>query len=313
MQRIAAHARVVAASITPVLITGERGVGKQHLARCLHEASARADGPYVAISCAGVSEPELDAAIFGGVSRLGWPIEGAVASASGGTLLLEDVADLTPVLQAKLVRLVREEWGARGVRGTRLVAATSADLERPIADGTFRPDLFYRLSVARFHLPTLRERAADIVPLAEFFVSRFCANAGLPDKVLDRDAVERLMAEAWPANIDGLKRAVEHAAASAGDAPVIVAEDLPEDVGRSVGDAAAPRTNRARAASSLPVTPLCHPVRVPSHGSVGPRPVQLWACQYPYPSLRASGPDDSCGDCPLWPAFRQARAAGCGQ
>jgi DNA-binding NtrC family response regulator len=295
MQRIASHARVVAASSTPVIIVGEPGTGKEYLARCLHDAGWRASGRFVTVACA----------------RLGQSVEAAVASAAGGTLVLDEVTDLSLTAQMQLVRLLREDWSARPVRGARVIATTSADLEQRIDEGTFRADLFYRLSVARFHLPALRDRSADIVPLAELFLARFCATAGVGDKVLDADAIDRLLVERWSTNIDGLKRAIDQAAETSGDAPVVLAEDLPHDVGQSAADdraAVRPYSTGDVSRAALPVTPVCHAVQVPAPGVVGPRPAQLWACQYPYPTLRASGPDESCGDCPIWPVFQQVRA-----
>jgi transcriptional regulator with GAF, ATPase, and Fis domain len=230
-----ADARKVAATRTTVLITGESGTGKEVLARAIHRASTRADGPLVAVNCAALPEALVESELFGhergaftGADRLK---RGRFELAAGGTLFLDEIGELTPPVQVKLLRVLQERTFER-VGGTttldadvRLIAATNRDLERAVAEGRFREDLYYRLAVFCLHLPALRERGDDVLCLAEHFAREVSAAMGRPDAVLSREACDVLLAHSWPGNVRELQNAIERALILAEDG-VISAEDL---------------------------------------------------------------------------------------
>jgi len=215
------RAAKVAPTETTVLITGESGTGKEVVARAVHQSSARADGPFVAVNCAALPEALLESELFGhergaftGADR---QKPGRFELAAGGTLFLDEVAELTPPVQAKLLRVLQEREFQR-VGGTatlradvRIVAATNRDLDHAVTAGRFREDLFYRLNVFTVHLPPLRERGEDILLLADHFVRTLGARIGKGEPGLSRDARETLLAHHWPGNIRELQNAVERA------------------------------------------------------------------------------------------------------
>ena len=214
-------ARKVAASSTTVLLTGESGTGKEVLARAIHHGSARAAGPFVALNCAALPETLVESELFGhergaftGADRLK---RGRFELAAGGTLLLDEIGELTPAVQAKLLRVLQERQYQR-VGGTttleadvRLIAATNRDLERAVADGSFREDLYYRVAVFRIHLPPLRERGEDVVLLADQFVRDRSAKTENEGPCFSREVRELLLAHPWPGNIRELQNAIERA------------------------------------------------------------------------------------------------------
>jgi DNA-binding NtrC family response regulator len=216
-----ANARKVAATDTTVLLTGESGTGKEVLARGIHQASARAAGPFIALNCAALPDTLVESEMFGhergaftGADRLK---RGRFELAAGGTLLLDEVGDLAPAAQAKLLRALQEREYER-VGGTatleadvRVIAATNRDLEGAVADGRFREDLYYRLAVFQVHLPALRERDDDVLLLADHFVRHIGARLGKPQPGLRREVQELLLSHAWPGNIRELQNAIERA------------------------------------------------------------------------------------------------------
>jgi two-component system, NtrC family, response regulator AtoC len=228
---------------TSVLVTGETGTGKELVARRLHAYSARADRPFVALNCAAVPEQLLEDELFGHVRGAFTGAQeariGRFEQADGGTLLLDEVGDMSLPLQAKFLRVLQEREFERLGSGktvkvdVRIVAATSADLERRINQGAFRPDLYYRLNVVRVDLPPLRARPGDIPILAESLLKRFCVEAGLPAKRLASAALTTLAAYDWPGNVRQLRNAMERAAAITGPAIEIHPDDLPEEIRRS--------------------------------------------------------------------------------
>jgi two-component system response regulator AtoC len=212
--RVAAHA-------TTVLLTGESGSGKEVIARLIHREGPRAAARFVAINCAAIPDQLLESELFGNVrgAFTGATTDrtGLFEEANGGTLLLDEVAELPPPLQAKLLRVI-EEGVVRRVGGTeerkvdvRLIAATAQPLEERIRDGRFREDLFYRLNVVRIHLPPLRERPEDIAALATQFVAQAGARQGRSLR-LTPAALGRLIEWHWPGNVRELRNAVERAA-----------------------------------------------------------------------------------------------------
>ena len=220
-KNVLAHVARVAPQETTVLITGESGTGKEIVARLLRQGSPRAARPLVAVNCAALPEPLLESEIFGHERGA---FTGAVArkigrleQASGGTLLLDEVAELSPVLQAKFLRVLQEREYQR-VGGTqalkadvRVLAATNRDLATAIARGQFREDLYYRLNVFEIHIPPLRERRADILPLAQTFLTDLSRAMGRSATGISRDAREWLLTYAWPGNVRELRNAIERA------------------------------------------------------------------------------------------------------
>jgi Nif-specific regulatory protein len=211
----------VAPTETTVLITGESGTGKELVARAVHHASLRADGPFVTLNCAALPETLLESELFGhekgaftGADR---QKPGRFELAAGGALFLDEVGELSPPVQVKLLRVLQDRAFER-VGGTttlhadvRIIAATNRDLERAVEAGQFREDLYYRLNVFRIHLPPLRERGDDVLLLAEHFVRDLGPHMGKPDVGLSRDARDALLAHLWHGNIRELQNAVERA------------------------------------------------------------------------------------------------------
>jgi transcriptional regulator with GAF, ATPase, and Fis domain len=211
----------VAHSDTTVLITGESGTGKEVVARLIHQGSARAGRPFAAINCAALPEQLLESELFGHEKGA---FTGAVATkigrleqAAGGTLFLDEIGEMSPVVQAKFLRLLQEKefqrvGGTRPLRAdVRVIAATNRDLPAAIATGRFREDLFYRLNVFEIHIPPLRDRRDDILPLAESFLEELGRSMGRPAAGISRDAREWLLSHSWPGNVRELRNAVERA------------------------------------------------------------------------------------------------------
>lgn len=216
-----------------VLIAGESGTGKELAARAIHEASARAKGPFVALSCAALPSAVLEAELFGHVAGAftgaGVAREGLFVAAHGGTLFLDEIGDMPLELQPKLSRAI-EQRAVRPVGGSeeiefdaRIVAATHRDLGASVAAGTFRQELFFRLNVLNVYLPPLRERSEDIVPLAEHFLEQ-TTEPGCP--MMTERAREALLAYDWPGNVRELQNCIQAAAVLARDG-LIGAEELP--------------------------------------------------------------------------------------
>jgi len=218
---VLARAERVAPTETTVLLTGESGTGKELVARAIHYASPRAEGPFLAINCAALPETLLESELFGhekgaftGADR---QKAGRFELAAGGTLFLDEVGELSPAVQAKLLRVVQErEFERVGGRATlradvRIITATNRDLEQSVAAGQFREDLYYRLDVFTVHLPPLRDRGDDVLLLAEHFVRELGPQFGRGNAGLSREAREALLAHAWPGNIRELQNAVERA------------------------------------------------------------------------------------------------------
>jgi two-component system, NtrC family, response regulator HydG len=227
----------VAPRDSTVLITGESGTGKELVARALRSNSRRADRPFVAINCAAITETLLESELFGhekgaftgAIARK----KGKLETADGGTVLLDEVGELSPALQAKLLRVLQEREFER-VGGTRsiavdfrLLAATNCDLEQAIAAGTFRRDLYYRLNVVSLAVPPLRDRPEDIPVLANHFARRHAANMKRRLTGVSADALAYLTAYDWPGNVRELENAIERAVAL-GSTDLIVPDDLPE-------------------------------------------------------------------------------------
>jgi len=206
---------------TTVLITGQSGTGKELLARTIHYNSVRKNGKFVAFNCAAISPGLMESELFGhekgsftGADRRK---VGKFETANGGTIFLDEIADLSLEAQAKVLRVVQEREFER-VGGTdsvtvdiRLIAATNQDLKRSVEEGSFREDLFYRINVFPLHLPPLRERKEDIVLLSDSFMKRFGNELGRSDVDLTDDAKRLLLQQEWPGNVRELENTIERA------------------------------------------------------------------------------------------------------
>ena len=233
MEKVFEVIRKVADTEAAILITGESGTGKELIARSLHANSSRRDAPFVAINCAAIPRDLLESELFGHVKGA---FTGAVKDktgkfqlADGGTLFLDEVGELPLELQPKLLRALQEKEvepvGGTKVRklDVRVVSATNLDVDMAIADGTFREDLYYRLSVIPIHLPPLRERRKDIPLLIRYFCSKHSS-----EKItFDKDALETLVMYPWPGNVRELENSVERLLIMR-DSDVISLGDLPE-------------------------------------------------------------------------------------
>jgi DNA-binding NtrC family response regulator len=222
----------VAATAFTVLIEGESGVGKELVARQIHEVSPRRDGPFVAVNCAAIVETLLEAELFGIEERTATGVRGRMGKfehAHGGTLFLDEVGDLSAAAQAKLLRAIQEmsveRVGGLGGRrvDTRIIAATNQSLAELVARGRFRLDLFYRLHGVEIVVPPLRERTEDILELAEYFLER---HRDFRKLRLSQAASDALVAYRWPGNVRELERVIERAVALA-DSDRLQLDDLP--------------------------------------------------------------------------------------
>ncbi len=236
MQEVLSLVRRVAPSDATVLIRGESGTGKELIARALHYASPRAGGPLVKVNCAALAESLLESELFGHEKGA---FTGAVASrkgrfelADGGSIFLDEIGDLPPHLQVKLLRVLQERefervGSSRPVKvDVRLLAATHRDLEALVREGRFREDLYYRINVVTIVLPPLRERREDLPPLIEHFLRGFAGKNGKTVRGLTREAREALLRYDYPGNIRELENLIERAVVLTRD-DVIGVEDLP--------------------------------------------------------------------------------------
>ena len=226
----------VAPTNATVLLLGESGTGKEVAARTIHRDSRRADGPFVAVNCAAISDNLMESEIFGHEKGA---FTGATAArrgrlelAEGGTLFLDEIGELRHELQAKLLRVIQERRFER-VGGTRTIdadvrwiAATNRDLDAMIRSGDFREDLYHRLAVFPIELPPLRDRVSDIAPIAETLLARIAADLGRSALRLDDDAIRRIQQAPWPGNVRELNNTLERAAILA-EGDVIRGTDLP--------------------------------------------------------------------------------------
>ncbi|HEV3276874.1 MAG TPA: sigma-54 dependent transcriptional regulator [Terriglobia bacterium] len=233
--------RNVAPAPSTVLILGESGVGKELVARAIHEASPRREKPFVSVNCGAFPETLLESELFGyhkgAFTGADASKKGIIEAAHGGTLLLDEIGETSLSMQVKLLRVLQERR-VRPLGGTsdqavdvRLIATTNRDLKKMVEEGEFREDFYYRVSVVTVEVPPLRERREDIEPLARHFLERFAASIGKPLHDFDPEALAKLAACSWPGNVRQLEHAVEHAVAvSAPDERMIRASHLPLEV-----------------------------------------------------------------------------------
>ncbi len=233
----------VARTNSRVMLRGPSGCGKELAARFLHQNSARPSGPFIVLNAAVLAPESVEVEMFGTEDRLGGPRKvGALESAHNGTLYIDEVADMPLQTQSKVLRVLVEQKFQR-VGGShkvsvdvRIISSTSRDLDREMAEGRFREELFHRLSVVPIRVPGLAERREDIPELVEFFVKQIAASSGLAPRRIGEDALVILQAHDWPGNVRQLRNNIERLLILAGGEPdsVITADMLPEEIGSGV-------------------------------------------------------------------------------
>ncbi len=239
VHRMCALVESVAGGDSTVLVCGESGSGKELVARALHTRGNRAQGPFVALNCAAMTDSLLESELFGHARGAFTDAKdartGLMVKAKGGTLFLDELGEMPPGMQAKLLRAL-ETRTVRPVGSdvevafdARIVAATNRDLETEVEEGRFRRDLFFRINVIRIDVPPLRARGSDVLLLAEHFVIKLARRLNKPVSGISTQAAERLMSYPWPGNIRELQNAIERAVALT-QFDKIVVEDLPDSV-----------------------------------------------------------------------------------
>lgn len=238
--------KIAGSDAATVFIQGESGTGKELVARAIHYGSARADQPFMAINCAAVPQTLLESELLGHEKGAFTDAKnlkkGLFELADGGTVFLDEIGDMDPAMQAKLLRVL-EERTFRRVGGTRdisvdvrIVSATNRDLRKAMEEKSFRPDLYYRIGVIPIHLPPLRERRDDILPLAEFFIGQFNREFHKNVQCISRMAQKILLEYSWPGNIRELRNVIERSIILECEDQLLV-ENLPRElVAQSVGD-----------------------------------------------------------------------------
>jgi two-component system response regulator AtoC len=221
MQSLLKTASRVAASKGTVLITGESGTGKECIAQYIHLHSPRKDGPFIRVNCAALSESLLESELFGhergAFTGAHKRREGRFELADGGTLLLDEIGEISPALQAKLLRVLEEEefervGGAQTIKvNVRVIATTNRDLPKEVSEGTFREDLYYRLHVLPLHMEPLRERREDILPLSRHFAEMYARQNGHQCPGFTEDTERRLHSWNWPGNVRELENSIHRA------------------------------------------------------------------------------------------------------
>ena len=250
----------IAKTNSTVLITGESGTGKDLVARAVHYNSLRREHPFVALNCGGLPETLLESELFG---HMRGAFTGADANKKGlievaehGSIFLDEIGEMNQTMQVKLLRVLQDRrfrrlGGTEEVQADiRVIAATNQDLEKMVAEGRFREDLYYRINVIQVHLPPLRDRADDVPLLAEHFLAKYAKAADKPVRGISHEAQELLSAYAWPGNVRELENVIERAVALE-HTPMVLPESLPPHV-RAGGAGPARSSNGAAAAVAGP-------------------------------------------------------------
>jgi DNA-binding NtrC family response regulator len=238
IERVRGQLGAIALSHGTVLITGESGTGKEVVSRAIHEMSGRRSGAFLAINCAALSESLLESELFGhergaftGAEKMR---KGRFELADGGTLLLDEISEISPKIQAKLLRVLQERSFERVGSSTaigvdvRIVATSNRELPMEVEKGNFRQDLYFRLNVLPVHLPPLRERREDVVELATHFIAGICAREGRPMLALTAEAVGTLTEYHWPGNVRELQNICERAVVLTGSSGAAISRELLE-------------------------------------------------------------------------------------
>ncbi len=264
MQEVLSVIESVAARQTTVLLLGASGVGKTRLARLIHQLSPRRDKPFVEVNLSTISEGILESQLFGHVKGA---FTGAVrenpglfAAAEGGTIFLDEIGDVPPAVQVKLLQVLQDRvfYPVGSTRpqavDVRVVAATVRDLQELVRAGRFREDLFYRVSVFPVTVPPLSQRKADIPQLVHYFVHRICLKENQPAKEISPEFMQMVVEQAWPGNVRELENAVEYAITVARERPRLEVSDLQAYLRNfSVARAAEPATPEAASAPAFPL------------------------------------------------------------
>ena len=242
------------------MLLGESGTGKEVVARFLHRASSRKTGPFIALNCAALPDQLLEAELFGyergAFTGAVHSKPGQLEQAAGGLLFLDEVGEMSLPAQAKFLRVLQERefqrlGGTRVLRtDARIVAAANRDLQRAITQGQFREDLYYRLNVFAIHLPSLRERPDDILPLSESFLTEIGRGLGRPAAGISREAREILVEYRWPGNVRELRNILERASILC-DGGLITAEHLSLKLTARAPSPPPPRAEQAAAVPGL--------------------------------------------------------------
>ena len=292
----------VAANDFTILITGESGTGKELVARCLHQHSHLSERPFMAVNCAAIPENLIESELFGhekgaftGASQ---QRIGIFEQCDGGTIFLDEIGDMAPATQTKILRALQEgeiqRVGGTGVVKVkvRMIAATNKDLEKMVEDKTFREDLYYRLNVVRILLPSLRERLEDIPPLVEFMLQRLVKNQRTRVSQISPEALALLMRYRWPGNVRELENVVQRSTVMA-KGETILPKDLPPEILRS---AEANPEPESRLRETAPAAPSPAPAESAPVGKIGapaplpPAPPPPPAAPAPLPAVSAPEP-----------------------
>jgi two-component system response regulator PilR (NtrC family) len=255
----------IAKTTSTVLITGESGTGKDLVARAVHYHSLRRERPFVALNCGGLPETLLESELFGHMrgafTGADTNKKGLVEVAERGTIFLDEIGEMNQAMQVKLLRVLQDRrfrrlGGTEEVQADiRVIAATNQDLQRMVAEGRFREDLYYRINVIQVHLPPLRDRREDVPLLAEHFLTKYAKAADKPVRGISHEAQELLSAYAWPGNVRELENVIERAVALE-QTPLVLPESLPTHVrtlgGGSVKSVGAAGPGSSAASAGLP-------------------------------------------------------------
>ena len=240
IRRIQQMVEQVASARSAALVTGAPGTGKEMVARAIHFSGERRQQPFMGVSCAGIPEALLEDELFGHVRGAGPDATsdraGRIAAADGGTLFLDEVSGLSPSLQARLLRVLQEREvqpigsTAKLPVDVRVIAASTSDLKALVAEGRFREDLYYRLSVIHIHMPALRERREDVPLLVQHVLARCCREMNVPLKRFTGEALRALSEASWPGNVRQLENVVERSVALSFGREELGREDLPREL-----------------------------------------------------------------------------------
>jgi DNA-binding NtrC family response regulator len=253
--------KVAASETATILIQGESGTGKDLIAKAIHYESSRREKPFVAINCSAIPETLMEAELFGhekgAFTDAKQMKKGLFEAADGGTLLLDEIGELSPLLQAKLLRVLEDQVIRRvgGIRDmqvdVRVIAASNRDLEKAVREGQFRQDLYYRLAIIAIFIPPLRDRKEDILPLVDFFINRYNRRFKKTIRGITGDTRHLLLSHNWPGNVRELKNTIERGMILE-DEPFLRPVYLPFSVGESGGRTLFERTSPADGGRTLP-------------------------------------------------------------
>ena len=254
----------IAKTSSTVLITGESGTGKDLVARAIHYNSLRRERPFVALNCGGVPETLLESELFGHIRGAFTGADsnkkGLMEVAEGGTVFLDEIGEMNTTMQVKLLRVLQDRrfrrlGGTEEVQADiRVISATNQDLQKLVANGRFREDLFYRINVIQLHLPSLRERREDIPLLAEHFLAKYAEQMQKPVRSVAHDTLTLLQAHGWPGNVRELENVIERAVALE-QTPAILPDSLPLHIRTAQGDAVSLTSTESAGAGNGPLMP----------------------------------------------------------